>query len=154
MAAPTRGAPRRHPQDLTGRVDEELKLANAEAIEKAGEEMALATPAPRRRKRKQVIDYTDDARPKVAITPVVIEPAEPRKYTVRLVASIENMTYGKEIIDKGEWDEQQHAYTRPPQTGALKRYDFIEGQPYKVDEGLYQHLKGLGYLYEDDDEED
>lgn len=64
------------------------------------------------------------------------------------------MTYGKEIIDKGEWDDAQHAYTRPPQTGALKRYDFIEGQPYLVDEGLYLHLKGLGYLYEDEDEDD
>jgi hypothetical protein len=155
MAAPTRGAPRRHPQDLTGRVDEQLKLENADAIERAAEEVALANPAPRRRKRREVIDYTDDARPKVAVAPPVVDPTlPPKKYVVRLVASIENMTYGKEIIDEGEWDATLHGYTRPPVTGALKRYDFIEGQPYKVDEGLYVHLKGLGYLYEDDEEED
>lgn len=153
MPAATRGTPRRHPQDLTGREDDRLKLENAQAIEQAGEEMALATPV-RRKRSKRVTDYTDAARPKVAVTPVPVTPAEPREYVVRLVASIEDMTYGRDIIDQGEFDPALHGYTRPPVIGGLKTYSFIEGQLYKVDEGLYQHLKGLGYLYEDDEEEE
>jgi hypothetical protein len=153
MPAATRGTPRRHPQDLTGREDDRLRLENAAAIEQAGEEMALAAPV-RRRRSKRVTDYTDAARPKVAVAPAPAAPAEPREYVVRLVASIEDMTFGKEIIDRGEFDAGLNGYTRPPVIGGLKSYSFIEGQLYKVDEGLYQHLKELGYLYEDDDEED
>jgi hypothetical protein len=153
MPATTRGTPRRHPQDLTGREDDRLKLENAQAIEQAGEEMALATPI-RRKRSKRVTDYTDAARPKVAVAPAPVEPAEPREYVVRLVASIEDMTFGKEIIDAGEYDSSLNGYTRPPVIGGLKSYNFIEGQLYKVDEGLYQHLKGLGYLYEEDEDED
>jgi hypothetical protein len=150
MPAATRGTPRRHPQDLTGREDDRLKRDNASAIEQAGEEMALATPI-RRKRSKRVTDYTDAARPKVEPLPTAA-PAEPREYVVRLVASIEDMTYGRDIIDAGDFSDPGNP--RMPMIGGLKTYSFIEGQLYKVDEGLYQHLKGLGYLYEDDEDEE
>ena len=147
----SRGAPTRHPRDLTGREDERLKREKADAIEQAGAEMAMAAPA-RRKRSRQVTDYTDAARPKPSPVPVTIEPAEPRTYIVRLVASIDDMTFGREIIDAGDFTDPSNP--RMPIIGGLKTYNFIEGHQYKVDEALYQHLKGLGYLYEDEDDEE
>ena len=151
--APARGRPTRHPADLTGREDDRLRRENAEAIEQAGANMALAGGAAVTRKRaKKTVDYTDAARPKVSRTPVAEVPHEPREYVVRLVASIEDMTFGREIVDPGDFTDP--ANPRMPMVGALKSYSFTEGVLYKVDEPLYQHLKGLGYLYEEDDEDD
>jgi hypothetical protein len=146
----TRGAPRRSPRDLTGRTDDDLKRAHADEIEQAGQEMAMATAAPPSRKRsKEVTDYTDAARPKVEPKPVFEQPAEPREYVVRLVASIEDMTFGREIIDPGDFSDPNSP--RMPLLGGLKTYNFTEGKLYKVDEPLYLHLRDLGYLYDDED---
>jgi hypothetical protein len=147
----TRGRPARHPADLTGREDDRLRRENADAIEQAGATMALAGGTAARKTSKTVTDYTDAARPKVSPVPVAPISTEPREYVVRLVASIENMTFGKDVVDPGEYDEQLRTYTRAPQVGALKHYDFTEGRLYKVDEPLYLHLKELGYLYDEDE---
>ena len=148
---PARGRPARHPADLTGKEDDRLRRENAQAIEEAGANMALAGAAPSRRKRtKEVHDYTDAARPKVSPLPAE-PPAAPREHVVRLVASIEKMTFGKDIIDPGDFSDPGHP--RMPMVGPLKNYDFTEGVLYRVDEPLYQHLKELGYLHEEDEDE-
>lgn len=113
--------------------------------------MALAGGTTPRKRTKEVTDYTDAARPKVEPMPAANVPHEPREYVVRLVASIENMTFGREIIDPGDFSDP--ANPRMPMVGGLKSYNFIENKLYKVDEPLYQHLRELGYLYEEDEDE-
>lgn len=111
--------------------------------------MALSQPG-RAKRTKTITDYTDAARPKVAPRPAEA-PHEPREYVVRLVASIENMTFGRDIIDPGDFSDPVNP--RMPMVGGLKSYNFTEGTLYKVDEPLYLHLKELGYLYEEDEDE-
>ena len=150
MPAANRGAPRRSPRDLTGRTDDDLKRAHADEIEQAGAQMAMATPGlTKARRSKEITDFTDGARPKVEPTPAAPPTTEPREFVVRLVASIEDMTYGREIIDPGDFTDPSNP--RMPMLGGLKTYNFTEGKLYKVDEPLYLHLKDLGYLYEEDD---
>lgn len=153
-------APRRAttkgPTDLTGREDERLKTVNAEEIEQRAQEMAMTqSGATRPRKRtRNVVDYTDAARPKPEARPVRKElPKGP--VVIRPIADIENMTFGKEIIDAGDFTDPTNP--RMPVLGSLKRYDFKQGQSYKVDWPLYEHLVQIGYvepIEDDDDYED
>jgi hypothetical protein len=136
---------RKGPTDLTGRTDEKLKAENQAAIDRAAEQMSMITVA-ENRSRGDVIDYTDEARPPVAPAPVIEEPKIPKKYKIRLVADIDNMTFGKEIIDPGDFSDPNNP--RMPMLGSLKTYDFKEGREYLVDENLYIHLRDLGYVYE------
>jgi len=132
------------PTDYTGRLDEKGKRDMADQVAQAGEQMAMATGL--RRTGSMVQDLTDKARPKVAPVPVAPEEsAEPKTYRVRVVADIENMTFGKEIIDHGDFTDPNNP--RMPVLGSLKTYNFQEGGQYIVDEPLYIHLRDLGYLY-------
>lgn len=141
---------RKHPGDMTGRADEQAKkaIADAQKIEQAGVTMADSNnPISHILDNVQsVVDYTDDARPKVEPKPVApVAPAEPKKYRIRVVAGIDNMTFGKEIISSGDFTDPDHPIM--PIIGSLKTYSFEEGRQYIVDEPLYIHLRDLGYLY-------
>lgn len=135
------------PTDYTGRLDERAKKDQANQVAEAAEQMSMATGARRPQPTgRNVTDYTDKARPKVSTDPVPPEePAEPKTYRVRVVADIENMTFGKEIIDPGNFEDPNNP--RMPVLGSLKTYNFQEGGQYIVDEPLYIHLRDLGYLY-------
>lgn len=136
---------RKNVTDLTGREDERLRNENEALLDEQAERMSMVN-ASSRRSNREVIDYTDEARPKVAPKPVEAPVGPPQNYRVRLMADIENMTFGKEIIDPGDFTDPNSP--RMPVLGSLKTYDFKEGREYIVDEPLYIHLRDLGYVYE------
>jgi hypothetical protein len=150
---PRRAGTTKAPGDLTGRTNEELVKAKEEQIDAEAQQLTMVqqTNARRRSQSKlQVEDFTDAARPKVEVAPVALVPHEPRTYRIRLLASIDRMTFGKEIIDPGNFDDPNNP--RMPVLGSLKEYNFKEGREYMVDEPLYIHLRDLGYIYPDDSE--
>lgn len=136
---------RKGPTDQTGREDERLRSENQAAIDAAAQQMSLVAET-ERQVRSKVVDYTDAARPKPEPTPTFVEPQDDKPYKVRVVADIENMTFGKEIVDHGDFTDPMNP--RMPVLGGLKRYDFQEGVEYLVDKPMYEHLKQLGYLYD------
>jgi hypothetical protein len=133
------------PTDLTGRADERLRTEHADEISEQAEHMAMVQAGQRRRKG-QVHDFRDASRPKVAPKPVAPEPTVKRDYQVRMLADIENMTFGREIIDAGDFSNPNSP--RMPILGSLKTYTFKEGEEYIVDQPLYEHLSALGYIYD------
>lgn len=149
--APQAGQPRRGrgtrkgPTDLTGREDERLRVAHADEVAEAAEHMAMIQAGERRRKGN-VHDYRDSARPKSEPKPVVEEPKVKQDYQVRILADIDQMTFGREIIDPGDISDPNSP--RMPVLGGLKTYDFKEGEEYIVDEPMYLHLSSLGYIYD------
>lgn len=142
---PIRRTTRKGPTDLTGRTDEKLKAEHQADLDAKAEQMAMVDTTKRSASR-ELIDYTDEARPKTAPRPVIEEPKNPKKYKIRVLADIDRMTFGKEIIDHGDFTDPNNP--RMPQLGALKEYNFQEGREYLVDEALYIHLRDLGYVYE------
>jgi len=147
MAAvnPAQRTPRKRPADMTGREKERLAAEAEEAQELEAERMAMAT-ATRAVKNRAVVDYTDAARVKPEPVPVPEIDVTPRVHTIRVVADIEQMTFGRDVIDPGDLSDPDNP--RMPTLGSLKFYDFEEGIQYRVDHDLYLHLKSLGYLYE------
>jgi len=145
-AAPQRGRVRKAPGDATGREDQRLKAENATAIELAAQQMSMATAA-RSVEDDDVVDFTDAARPKIEVKPPEPVYRIPQKHKVRVLADIDRMTFGKEIIDPGDFTDPNNPHM--PVLGSLKEYSFKEGRVYLVDEPLYQHLKQLEYIYDD-----
>jgi hypothetical protein len=80
---------------------------------------------------------------------IVIEDVavEVRTRRIRVNFPIEDMTFGREVVDAGEINEYG-AYVRPPILGGLRNFKFEEGRWYTVDADLADHLGFLGYIYE------
>lgn len=145
MANAAQRNPRKHPGDMTGKRQESAKRDAAEELEAIGEQMAM-TQSVKSARAKGLVDYTDAARPKPALITDVVEPDVPREHIIRVVADIEDMVYGREVIDAGDFSDPDHV--KLPVLGGLKHYDFKEGTPYKVDHDMYLHLQRLEYIYE------
>ena len=143
---PNRKATRADPKDQTGRLMEKQKAEQALKVELEAQRMAELQGI-QSVKDSAPVDYRDKSRPKVEHTVTVpAEPAVPKEYRVRIVADIEGMTFGKEVIFPGDFSDPANPIM--PVMGSLKTYDFKEGREYLVDENLYIHLRDLGYLYE------
>jgi hypothetical protein len=69
-----------------------------------------------------------------------------KKEYIRVNFPIDDMTYGREVLDEGAQDETG-AYTRAPRLGNLRILNFEEGVKYLVDSDVADHLRGLGYVY-------
>lgn len=90
--------------------------------------------------------------PRVAATSSLIDvdgevEVRAKKEYIRVNFPIDDMTYGREVLDVGAQDENG-AYTRAPRLGNLRKLDFEEGVKYLVDSDVADHLRSLGYLYE------
>jgi hypothetical protein len=71
-----------------------------------------------------------------------------KKEYIRVNYPIDDMTYGREVIDEGYFDHSQGVYKRPPRLGNLRVLNFEEGVRYLVDKDIADHLRSLGYVYE------
>lgn len=70
-----------------------------------------------------------------------------KKEYIRVNFPIEDMTYGREVLDMGEQDEHG-SYIRSPRLGNLRILNFDEGTRYLVDSDVADHLRSQGYIYE------
>ena len=145
------GATRKSPRDMTGKLDEKNRAAKEAELAKAAEHMALATEAAVAR-NSEVIDMTDEGRKARAeleqqlnedVGPVEVKPL---KHRVRVLADIEDMVFGREVINPGDWSDPNNIVY--PEIGPLRFYNFQEGREYIVDHDMYLHLKSLDYIWD------
>ncbi len=140
MAASRYSAPKA-PTDLTGRRG--IQLAKQEEERKAREAAEKADREPVQKDTGQKNSMLDDqgvhietGRHGGADDPNAVE-------RVRVSFPIEQMTWGKDVLDPGEQDETG-AYTRLPVLGDLRTYSFEEGRSYLMNPEMAQHLRTQG----------
>src|SRR5271170_2595631 len=97
---------KKRPQDYTGQMKVQGERERADEIEEAAQRMAMTdAPVAAAVRNAEPVDLTDEYR--LAHFPV--EPQEvqvevkPRRYKVRVVCDIEQMVYGREVVDPGDF---------------------------------------------------
>jgi hypothetical protein len=111
------------PTDTTGRQREQLIQDNAEAVQDAATQMAMATAQAQDSFNNDVIDATVPNKPTIIVDEPTIVSDEGKVITIRVVEDIENMTFG-----------------------AGNYFSFRAGQKYQVTQDLARHLEEKGYL--------
>jgi len=143
----------KRPGDLTGVRKQQQEKEHSEELAAKQAEMALANAAQTARQLDVVIDYTDDENTTFnpqheayenADTPLAQAPSTAIDVTkltteIRVNSKIEDMTFGKQVLDPGDRDEG-----RDPVLGNLRYYNFEEGPRYEVPTALALHLDELG----------
>jgi hypothetical protein len=130
---------RKRPADFTGiqseRLNEEKKVAKLEASSRIAMITAEAAEA-----KNDIIDYTgaDIPLPEAEVQEVEIN--DPYR-TIRVNTKIEQMTFGRSVMDAGD-----PANGIPAIMGSMNTFNFDEGQSYRVPKDLSDHLNRLGYL--------
>jgi hypothetical protein len=112
------------PTDATGRQREKLIKDNAEAVQEAATQMAMATAQEQNAINNDVIDMTKPTQVTTVVVDeaIVVDPSA-HSVTIRVVEDIENMTFG-----------------------AGNMFSFRAGQKYEVTRDLAKHLEEKGYL--------
>jgi len=111
------------PTDATGRQREKLIQENAEAVQEAASRVSLATAQKAVALETEVIDATVPNRETIIVDEPTIVSNEGKTVTIRVVETIENMTFG-----------------------AGNFYSFEAGKKYQVAQDLARHLEEKGYL--------
>ena len=154
MPPATNRTQRKRPGDLTGVRGQQLAAEALANKEEAQRQVQEAREIEREVRINTDVDYSTKLRPvqkrsvevegEIVIEDVVVELPTRR---IRVNYPIDDMTFGREVVDAGEIDERG-AYVRPPILGGLRNYSFEEGRWYTVDADLASHLAFLGYIYE------
>jgi hypothetical protein len=111
------------PTDATGRQREKLIQENAEAVQEAATQMAMATAEKAASLETDIIDATKPTTATVIVDEATIVASGDKTVTIRVVEDIENMTFG-----------------------AGNFFSFRAGQKYQVAQDLARHLEEKGYL--------
>lgn len=112
------------PTDATGRQREKLQAEYAEQQQEAAAQMAMATAQKAVAIETEVIDATKPTQvPTVIVEESTVVAAGDETVTIRVVDTIENMTFG-----------------------AGNMYSFEAGKKYQVNRDLAKHLEEKGYL--------
>lgn len=111
------------PTDATGRQREKQQSEFLEQQQEAASNMAMATAQKAINLDTEVIDATIPNRTTVIVDEPTIVDAGDEVTTIRVVETIENMTFG-----------------------AGNMYSFTAGQKYQVTKALARHLEEKGYL--------
>ncbi len=128
------------PTDLTGRRGIELQKEQQEKRDREAAELAAREPG-----RKETSLDDKGINPETGRHGGGDDPDATEK--VRISFPIEEMTFGREVVDPGEFDESGLC-TRPPVLGTLNTYSFREGKEYRLTPDHAEHLRGLGYLFD------
>lgn len=135
---------RKRPADYTGKLTEHLneekmaeKLEASQRIAMITQEQAIA--------KDEVVDYSDSDEP---VSEVEIRQAEVNTpfRMIRVNTDIPQMTYGRKVVDPGDYDNPDLTKRRPAIMGPMNMYSFKEGQLYRVPKELADHLYNIGYL--------
>lgn len=138
VSSPSKGQ-RKRAADFTGLQGERLAAEKAAEAKDAAQHLSMVT-ATQQEISTATIDFT---------TGEVIDEVETRSVevnsptrTIRVNADIEDMTWGRQVVDPGDLETG-----RPAIMGPLNNHTFREGQSYKkVPVELAMHLNRLGYL--------
>jgi hypothetical protein len=138
----------KRPGDLTGLRGQQLTVEAEKNKAEAASQVERALEEEKQRKRSEVVDYTGSQTPAPAQVEETdeVEAKNPVR-RIRVNYPVEQMTFGKEIITPGEFDERGNMVT-PPVLGNLRQYTFEEGRWYDVPADVAEHLAFLGYVYD------
>jgi hypothetical protein len=137
----------KRPGDLTGVRGQALAKEAAAAKVEAANQVETALAEQKAAKLNTVVDYTGQQTPKPVEVDMTEVEAKPKFRRIRVNYPIQDMTFGKEILDEGEMDERGN-YIRYPILGSLRTYNFEEGVYYDVPADVADHLASIGYLWE------
>lgn len=142
---------RKRPGDMTGTQGQKLAAAAAKAKADEATEEAEAVAAERATKLATTVSFV----PKVVDDVEADEVEEDEEVEVRAKTEfirvnfpIEQMTFGREVVNAGDWNDKEQRWDRAPVLGNLQVYDFEEGVRYEVSTDMADHLRRLGYVYE------
>jgi hypothetical protein len=139
----TRRAPRKRAADYTGKLTEKLQEDRKAEIVEASQRIAMVN-AELKEEKNSVVDYTGE--PEVREVEVrEVEVATPYRM-IRVNADINQMTFGRSVIDPGDYDNPDFSQRRPAVMGPMKYYDFEEGRLYRVTKDIAEHLQNIGYI--------
>lgn len=140
----SKGPARKRPADYTGRLTEQLaEDKKAEQLE-ASQRIAMVT-AQQQEIKSQVVDYTDSEEPLPEVELRSVEVSTPYRM-IRVNADIKDMTFGRKVIDPGEYQDIDISKHRPAIMGPMNMYTFNEGQLYRVTKDVADHLNSIGYI--------
>lgn len=137
----------KRPGDLTGVRGQQLTKETAAQKAEAANQVQVSLAEQKASKLNSVVDYTGQQTPKAAVVEEAEIEVQPKFKRIRVNYPIEDMTFGKEVLDEGEQDERGN-WTRLPTLGSLRSYTFEEGVYYDVPADVAGHLAFLGYIWE------
>lgn len=137
-------ASRKRAADLTGRQQEKLQEDRKSEVIEASSRIALVN-AQQKAAKEEIIDYTDSTDPLPAVEIRQAEVNTPYRM-IRVNQDIDQMTYGREVTDPGDYDNPDMSQRRPAVMGPMHMYNFAEGQMYRVPREVAEHLNDKGYV--------
>jgi hypothetical protein len=137
-------AARKRPADFTGQQTAKLQESRKAEIIEASQRIALVN-AELQEEAETPVDYTDSDEPMPTVVARKAELNSPFRM-IRVSADIDQMTYGRTVIDSGDYDNPDFSQRRPAIMGPMNMYTFKEGQLYRVSRELADHLQARGYI--------
>lgn len=130
---------RKRPADHTGVQMQRQAKENSESIKERAKELGMIQAQIDDERTNDVVDLTAPQEPAPVAEVKPIEVTRPDR-TIRVVADIEEMTFGRQVILGIPGETVDRA-------GSLQTYSFEEGRQYKVPWDVAERLEQLGYLY-------
>jgi hypothetical protein len=137
-------ASRKRAADLTGKRTVQLQEERKAEVIEASQRIALVN-AQVKADKEQIIDYTDSTDPLPEVEVRQAQVNTPYRM-IRVNQDIEQMTYGRTVVDAGDYDNPDISLRRPSVMGPLTEYNFKEGQMYRVPREVAEHLNDKGYV--------
>ncbi len=142
---------RKSPRDFTGIRGQQLAEEAAKNKAREAQQVREALQAEIEEKVNTEVDYS--SRPSIQRRPVEVDgeltveeiEVEVPTRRIRVTDDIQDMTWGREIISPGVFDDKG-IMVQSPVLGSLRQYNFERGRWYTVDAELADHLEFLGYV--------
>lgn len=139
VKTPARGQ-RKRPTDFTGKQTEELNEALKVERAEAAQRVAMIN-SEREEASNEIVDYFPQSeKPLPQLEVREVEVNDPGRI-IRVNTDIDQMVFGREVVDPGDREAG-----RAPIMGPIKFWNFKEGQAYRVNKDMAEHLQRLGYL--------
>lgn len=137
-------AARKRAADYTGKLQAQLQEDRKAELQEAATRIAMVTAAAETAK-DDIVDLTDSNEP---IPEAVIQEVKVNSpyRMIRTNQDLDQVTFGRKVIDPGDYDNPDHSLRRPAIMGPMQYYNFKEGQATRVPADLAEHLDSLGYL--------
>lgn len=144
VKTPARGQ-RKRPTDFTGKQTEELNEAKKVEKAEAAQRVAMVT-AEAEAASNEIVDYfPQSGKPLPQLEVREVEVNDPGRI-IRVNTDIDQMVFGREVVDPGDLTNPDPSLHRAPVMGPIKFWNFKEGQAYRVNKDMAEHLQRLGYL--------
>ena len=137
-------AARKRAADYTGQQTTKLQEERKAEVIEASQRVALVN-AQQKAAKEEIIDYTDSNEPLPVVEIRQAEVNTPFRM-IRVNQDIDQMTYGRKVIDSGDYDNPDLSLRRPAIMGPVNMYSFAEGQLYRVPKEVAEHLNDRGYI--------